>query len=93
MLRHPSAFWDVGRGKSTLLNLIEANLLEEPLESRSIVVRFDAWLYQGFDDVRAALMEEIAARLLRPRRRRWTSFEGKAVPRPHQLFQSIGFVR
>jgi KAP family P-loop domain len=44
------------------LNLIEARLKEE--EVQYIVVRFDAWLYQGFDDARAALMEAIAARLV-----------------------------
>lgn len=52
-----------GTGKSSLLNFIEAGLSEgDP--NRFIVVRFDAWLYQGFDDARAALMEVIGARLL-----------------------------
>lgn len=29
-----------------------------------IIIEFDAWLYQGFDDAKAALMEVVAARLL-----------------------------
>lgn len=54
-----------GTGKSTLLNLIESGLSAGDRENQFIVVRFDAWLYQGFDDARAALMEVIAMTLLR----------------------------
>ncbi|MEQ9330209.1 P-loop NTPase fold protein [Thalassobaculum sp.] len=54
-----------GTGKSTLLNLIEAGLSPAAgADSDFIVVRFDAWLYQGFDDSRAALMEVIASTLI-----------------------------
>lgn len=54
-----------GTGKSTLLNLIERQLRPEvDRESDYIVVRFDAWLYQGYDDARAALMEVIASELI-----------------------------
>lgn len=54
-----------GTGKSTLLNLVESRLSNvADSESDYIVVRFDAWLYQGFDDSRAALMEVIATTLL-----------------------------
>lgn len=54
-----------GTGKSTLLNLIEDGLSAEGRQGKFIVVRFDAWLYQGFDDARAALMEVIATTLLK----------------------------
>lgn len=54
-----------GTGKSTLLNLIEDGLSTDGREAQFIVVRFDAWLYQGYDDARAALMEVIATRLLK----------------------------
>lgn len=53
-----------GTGKSTLLNLIEGGLNPAGGAPEFIVVRFDAWLYQGFDDSRAALMEVIASTLL-----------------------------
>jgi len=53
-----------GTGKSTLLNLIESRLNLAGAEPEFIVVRFDAWLYQGFDDSRAALMEVIASTLI-----------------------------
>lgn len=47
-----------GIGKSSTLNLIEDLLKKEG--DAHLVVRFDAWLYQGFDDARAALMSVIA---------------------------------
>ena len=66
-----------GTGKSTMLKLVEAQLKAEeerrkqagsvtgaPLDQRFIVVHYDAWLYQGYDDARAALMETIASRLI-----------------------------
>lgn len=52
-----------GTGKSTVLNLVENNLLAEASEE-VIVIRFDAWLFQGYDDARASLMEVIASRLI-----------------------------
>ncbi|ULU27684.1 KAP family P-loop NTPase fold protein [Dyella terrae] len=51
-----------GTGKSSLLNLIEADLKHRANDG-VIVIRFDAWLYQGFDDARAALMDVIARTL------------------------------
>ena len=51
-----------GTGKSTLLNLVEAGL-QKVAPEQFVVIRFDAWLYQGFDDARAALMEVIANEL------------------------------
>lgn len=51
-----------GTGKSSLLNLIESQIRREASE-KVIVIRFDAWLYQGYNDARAALMEVIARTL------------------------------
>ncbi len=51
-----------GTGKSSLLNLIEVDLKQRANDD-VIVIRFDAWLYQGFDDARAALMDVIARAL------------------------------
>ena len=55
-------FGNWGAGKSSLLKLIETKL--ECDEQDYIVINFDAWLYQGFDDARAALLEVIAIRLV-----------------------------
>ena len=53
-------FGNWGAGKSSLLNLIE----QEIDQDEWIVIKFDAWLYQGFDDARAALLEVIASHLI-----------------------------
>lgn len=50
-----------GIGKSSTLNLVES-LLNERAEEY-LIVRFDAWFYQGFDDARAALMSVIVKAL------------------------------
>lgn len=58
-------FGDWGSGKSTLLRLIKADLEQRSdKDDRYLVVEFDAWLYQGFDDTRAALMDVISDALL-----------------------------
>jgi predicted KAP-like P-loop ATPase len=54
-------FGNWGAGKSSLLKLIEENLEQDKKDW--IVIKFDAWLYQGYDDARAALLEVIATAL------------------------------
>lgn len=54
-------FGNWGAGKSSLLKLIEQKLDED--EKEWLVIKFDAWLYQGYDDARAALLEVIATAL------------------------------
>lgn len=54
-------FGNWGAGKSSLLKLIEKELKQE--EKKWIVIKFDAWMYQGYDDARAALLEVIASAL------------------------------
>jgi hypothetical protein len=44
-------------------------------ESKTLVVKFDAWLYQGFDDARAALMEVMSSALLERAENDKTFFE------------------
>lgn len=54
-----------GVGKSSMLNLISDALTERAGDkNRYLFVEFNAWLYQGYDDARAALMEQIAAELI-----------------------------
>lgn len=54
-------FGSWGTGKSSLLNIIEAELRADPATKDAIVVRFDAWLYQGYDDAKAALLASPAS--------------------------------
>ncbi len=54
-------FGNWGAGKSSLLKLIEQKLEQD--DKDWIVINFDSWLYQGYDDTRAALLEVIATEL------------------------------
>ncbi|MBX4960557.1 KAP family NTPase [Rhizobium binae] len=60
-----------GVGKSSMVKLIEADLKAELVSQpgdggqKLLFVNFNAWLYQGHDDAKAALMEEIASELTR----------------------------
>ncbi|MGV8838823.1 MAG: KAP family P-loop NTPase fold protein [Bauldia sp.] len=56
-----SGSWGVG--KSSMLKLLGGSL-KERTDRRLIFVEFNAWLYQGFDDTRAALMETIAQTII-----------------------------
>jgi predicted KAP-like P-loop ATPase len=50
-----------GVGKSSTLRLVEKEITAS---DDCVIVRFDAWLYQDFDDARSALMSVIAGDLL-----------------------------
>lgn len=58
-----SGSWGVG--KSSMIKLIRHQLEQNNGDERTYVfVEFNAWLYQGYDDARAALMDVIARTLL-----------------------------
>jgi len=52
-----------GTGKSSLIKLIRGSLEQRRGETKFIFVEFNAWLYQGYDDARASLVEVIAEAL------------------------------
>lgn len=57
---------DWGVGKSSMIQLTKTSLQKrQPTEGgeQYVFVEFNAWLYQGYDDARAALLEVIASRL------------------------------
>lgn len=56
-------FGNWGAGKSSLLKLVESDLKKR--QDQQVIVNFDAWLYQGYDDARAALLEVIATALIK----------------------------
>ena len=59
-----SGAWGVG--KSSMLKLIRSSLAKDEggETSKTVFVEFNAWLYQGYDDTRAALLEVIAKSLV-----------------------------
>jgi len=55
-----------GAGKSSMIKLTKASLEKRQPPggpTKYVYVEFNAWLYQGYDDARAALLEVIATRL------------------------------
>jgi hypothetical protein len=49
-------FGDWGSGKSSILGMVEKQLKQE---DDVICLRFDGWLFEGYDDAKAALMTDI----------------------------------
>lgn len=71
-----SGAWGVG--KSSMIKLTRASLSKrQPAESpdKYLFVDFNAWLYQGYDDARAALLEVIANKLESEAKRRKTGID------------------
>jgi len=66
-----------GAGKSSMIKLIRAALEKrvEGQRSEFVFVEFNAWLYQGYDDARAALMEAIATALQKEAEERKTGLD------------------
>ena len=58
-----------GTGKSTVLRLVRGKL--ESAEAPPLFIDFDAWLYKGFDDSKAALMEGHCQTNVARRAQRW----------------------
>ena len=55
---------DWGAGKSSVLMMVEKAL---EVDRRVLCVRYNGWLFQGFDDAKAVLIETIVEELLRAR--------------------------
>lgn len=69
-----SGAWGVG--KSSLLGITKALLQQpayQPTEREYVFVDFNAWLYQGFDDARAALLDVVANKLADEAKQRRTA--------------------
>jgi predicted KAP-like P-loop ATPase len=76
-----------GVGKSSMIKLVEAALRERTGEKFLFVV-FNAWLYQGYDDARAALVEVIARALLKDAEAKKT-----AVDKASDLLDRVNWLR
>lgn len=80
-----------GIGKSSLIKLTRESLVRRPRkegEREFIFVEFNAWLYQGYDDARAALMDVIATKLEEEAKER-----GKAVEKTKALLKRVNWLR
>lgn len=80
-----------GIGKSSMIKLTRESLTRRPKkegEREFIFVEFNAWLYQGYDDARAALMDVIATTLEEEAKER-----GKAVDKVKELVKRVNWLR
>lgn len=68
-----------GTGKSSLVKMIGASLdREETSEKKYIFLEYNAWLYQGYDDARMALLQTVSDKLVAEAEQR-QRFVDKAV--------------
>lgn len=83
-----SGAWGVG--KSSMIKLIRKALAEREAEENApfIFVEFNAWLYQGYDDARAALLEVIATTLEQEAEKRKTGVE-----KAQELLKRVNWLR
>ena len=83
-----SGAWGVG--KSSMIKLIRRALEDRADDSPSnfVFVEFNAWLYQGYDDARASLLEVIADTLKREAKERQTGVE-----KVKELLERVNWLR
>ena len=68
-----------GVGKSSLVKMIGATLLaDKDADKQYVFLEFNAWLYQGFDDARQALLQAVSDKLIAIAKERET-FLDKAI--------------
>src|SRR5262245_18327194 len=79
-----------GVGKSSMIRLIR-KALDDRIEKdvpKFIFVEFNAWLYQGYDDARAALMDVIVTKLHAEAEKRKT-----AIEKTKELLKRVNWLR
>lgn len=83
---------DWGVGKSSMMKLLRTSLGQhEGVEFR--FVEFNAWLYQNYDDARAALMEAIAAAVVEQAVAKKDTLSEKALKHARSLFGRVKKLR
>ena len=82
-------FGDWGGGKSSVLRMMERRLGEQ---ESVLTLRFDGWLFEGYDDAKAALMTAIVDRLSECIRKNQTLWE-RTKPRVMRLLRRINWFR
>ncbi len=89
-------FGNWGAGKSSLLKLVEKELKElkdsDGKDEKYILVNFDAWLYQGYDDARISILEVIATELDKAAKKDENLWEKtKKLLDRINIFRALGF--
>lgn len=55
---------DWGAGKSSVLEMIEVRLKKDDLKDKVVCIKFNGWRFQGFEDAKIALIENIVTELI-----------------------------
>jgi predicted KAP-like P-loop ATPase len=76
-----------GAGKSTLLNLIDKKLESDKSDSNTLVINVNAWMFEGYEDAKIALMQCLLGEL--ENRDKVSSFKTKIK----SLIKRINFLK
>jgi predicted KAP-like P-loop ATPase len=84
-------FGDWGSGKSSILKIIEEELTkdgENGFKDGTLVLYFNGWVFEGYDDAKAALLESIIERFDRHK-----TIGNKVKDQTVKLFKSVKWMR
>lgn len=76
---------DWGAGKSSILMMVEESFKDD---KRVLCIRFNGWLFQGFDDAKTVLIETIVEELMRSR-----SGSQKVIDQGKKLYRRINWMK
>lgn len=79
-------FGDWGSGKSSILKILSEQLKEE--EDGTFVLYFNGWLFEGYDDAKAALLESIIKEFEENKR-----FAPEVKQKAKKLIKSVNWMR
>jgi len=78
-------FGDWGGGKSTLIDIVQANLMtEDERKAGTVVLSFNGWLFEGYEGAKTALMGTILEEL-----QDHETFKNKASDKGKKLMKSL----
>lgn len=84
-------FGDWGSGKSSILKIIEQELTggeEDGFKDGTLVLYFNGWVFEGYDDAKAALLESIIEKFAKHK-----TIGNKVKDKTIKLFKSVKWMR
>lgn len=84
-------FGDWGSGKSSILKIVEQELTggeEEGFKDGTLVLYFNGWVFEGYDDAKAALLESIIEKFAKHK-----TIGNKVKDKTIKLFKSVKWMR
>lgn len=85
-------YGDWGSGKSSILKILKKDLESEPFKNDTIVIYFDGWVFEGYDDAKSALMQEITTQLV-DHKSLAEEVKGNVKEKAKKVFKSIKWLR